>query len=392
MKILVLSAYLPGRGLHGGSSRIYELFHHLHRYHELTLLTFKNRTDDDSRIQELKRICHKLYVVPMMDRRPFYWYPFEPFIDYHSSEFRSKLQKLLKKEKFDLVQFEYVQMGVFLPYVTGVPTLLTEHEVNFLSYRKNIPLLNSPIQKIKTYYNSLQMMKRELEILRKVDRVICMNQLEADALQGYLPVERMTVLPHGVDTSYFAPMPEIEPEPFAIGFFGAYHHYPNVDAVLHFTEKIFPQIKERVPEAHFYVIGIHPPPEFDALRKRSDITVTGFVPDIRPYLARCRVIVAPLRLGLGMRVKTLEAMAMGKPIVASELACAGMDLVDGNHAIVANTDESVAESVCYLIQDRECSANLGREARRLVEEKFNYTTIGRQLEQLYHEMSHKTNH
>mgnify|MGYP000021983608 CR=1 FL=1 len=383
MKILCLSAYLPGRGLHGGSSRIFELFHYLHRFHELTLLTFRNKNDDDSRVHELKQLCDKLIIVPMPERRPFYLFPFEPFVDYMSVEFRARLQKLLKKERFDLAQLEYVQMGIYLKELGKIPTVLTEHEVNFMAYRKNIPFLSNPAQKVKMYYDSLQVMKRELEILQRVDRIICMNRLEADELYGYVPAEKIDVLPHGVDTDYFAPRDGVETEPLSIGFFGAYHHYPNVDAVHFFVDRVFPLIRERVPEAKFHVIGIHPPKEFDTFRDRPGVVITGFVPDIREALARCQVIVAPLRMGLGMRVKVMEALAMGKPVVATELAAAGLDVVDGQHLIIANHAENFAESVCYLLQDRQCAENLGREGRALVAGQYNYTNIGQRLEAIY---------
>ena len=281
MKILCLSAYLPGRGLHGGSSRIFELFHYLHRFHELTLLTFRSKNDDDSRVHELKQMCDKLIIVPMSERRPFYLFPFEPFIDYMSVEFRTRLQKLLKKERYDLAQLEYIQMGIYLKELGSIPTVLTGGALT----------LGAFLRKVKMYYDSLQVMKRELEILQRVDRIICMNRLEADELHGYVPADKIDVLPHGVDTDYFAPHDAADVEPLSIGFFGAYHHYPNVDAVHFFVDRVFPLIRERLPEAKFYVIGIHPPKEFHALRDRPGVVITGFVPDIREALARCQVIV-----------------------------------------------------------------------------------------------------
>lgn len=386
MRILYLSAYLPGRGLHGGSSRIFEILHHLHLHHEIVLLTFMNRNDDDTRIQDLKQMCRKISIIPLPEKRPFYLFPYEPFIDYVSPEMENRLVKLIKKEKIDLVQFEYVQMGIYRKFIQRIPALLTEHEINFLAHRRNIPFIRNPLIKVKTYYNSLQMMKRELEVMQTMDQVICMNQFEADALNGYLPSEKLVVLPHGVDTSYFQPQPGQPVEPYTIGFFGAYHHYPNVDAVLHFVHDMFPHIKSRVPSAHLFVIGIHPPESLLALNSRADITVTGFVPDIRPYLSRCSVIIAPLRLGLGMRVKMLEAMAMGKALVATELACTGLEVTDGQDVIIAGNPGGFAESVCYLLQDQACAENLGREARRLVEERYNYTSIGQQLEEIYQRM------
>jgi len=303
-----------------------------------------------------------------------------------SVEFRTRLQKLLKKERYDLAQLEYIQMGIYLKELGSIPTVLTEHEVNFMAYRKNIPFLSNPVQKVKMYYDSLQVMKRELEILQRVDRIICMNRLEADELHGYVPADKIDVLPHGVDTDYFAPHDAADVEPLSIGFFGAYHHYPNVDAVHFFVDRVFPLIRERLPEAKFYVIGIHPPKEFHALRDRPGVVITGFVPDIREALARCQVIVAPLRLGMGMRVKVMEALAMSKPVVATDLAAAGLDVVDGQHLIIANQEENFAESVCYLLQDRQCAENLGREGRKLVAERYNYTSIGQRLETIYQQV------
>lgn len=383
MRVLFLSAYLPGRGLHGGSSRIFELLHHLHRQNDITLLCFMNRADDDSKVKDLKAMCQKLHIFPISAKRPFYLFPYEPFVDYYSPDFRKKLTKILQKEKFDIVQFEFAQMGIYRRDIKNTPSIMTEHEVNFLAHRKDIQFLKSPLRKFRMYYNSLQMMKRELDILQQMDRVICMNRHDADALLGYLPEEKLDILPHGVDTSYFSPMPNIQTDPYSIGFFGAYHHYPNVDAVLHFVQDIFPLVKAKIPAAHFHIIGIHPPPEILELNNRTDITVTGFVSDIRPYMARCRVIVAPLRMGLGMRVKMLEAMAMGKPIVASELAAAGLDVDDGRHLIIANSPESFSESVCYLIQDKPCADRMAEEARRRLEESYTYTEIGKRLENIY---------
>jgi len=390
MRILFLSAYLPGRGLHGGSSRIFEILHSLHTRHKIMLLTFLNRHDDDSRIKDLKEMCQRVDLIPLNEKRPFYLFPFEPFIDYQSQQFSNKLDKLIKKEKIDLVQYEYAQMGIFHDRIPDIPSVLTEHEINFLALKRRNSFLKNPFTRLRNTYNSLQMMKRELEILQKMDRVICMNRLEAEALEGFVDPESIHVLPHGVDTSYFQPMENVESEPSTIGFFGAYHHYPNVDAVLYFVSKIFPIIKERLPAVHFYVIGIHPPKELLELNDRADITVTGFVPDIRTALANCSVIVAPVRLGLGMRVKMLEAMAMGKPVVATELACEGLDVLDGQHVIISQKEDSFAESVCYLLQDRNCRESLGKEARKLVEENYDYQNIGHRQENIYQDLLKST--
>jgi glycosyltransferase involved in cell wall biosynthesis len=280
-------------------------------------------------------------------------------------------------------------MGIYHKDLAHIPSVLTEHEVNFLALQRSLPFVKGPLKKLKDYYDSLQMMKRELDVLNQMDRVICMNRHDANALVGYVPQEKLEILPHGVDTAYFAPMADVAPEPNAIGYFGAFQHYPNVDAVHYFVHDIFPLVKERIPDAHFYVIGSNPPEEIRQLHGRTDITVTGFVPDIRPYMARCAVIVAPIRLGLGMRVKVVEAMAMGKPVVATELACEGIDVTDGVDAAMANTEESFAESVCYMLQDHACASAMGASARKLVERNFEYRAIGERLDRIYRSVTNR---
>jgi glycosyltransferase involved in cell wall biosynthesis len=168
----------------------------------------------------------------------------------------------------------------------------------------------------------------------------------------------------------------------AVVFIGGFRHPPNVDGALRLATSIFPLVRDRAPDAVLELVGAAPP---DALlRARGDaVRVTGAVDDVRPYLDRAAVIALPLRIGGGMRVKTLEALAAGKAIVASPVALAGLDVVDGKHVFVAEQDHEFAERILRLLGDPALRRRLGKAARQFAIENLDWQERVRQYEELY---------
>ncbi len=374
MKILFITSYLPGRGLHGGSSRIFEILRFLkEKGHFIYLVSFHQR--EKTKIYE-KRIEELVDGLKIFDKTPMLGKPYNDVLEF--------LKELFTKESFDLVQFEYIHTGDYLNSIPqNIPTILTEHELNFQALKKRIELESLIFNKALYFLKSQIVKKRELRIMKKVDKIICVNEMDSKVLSTYIQPEKIEIIPHGVDVEFFSPNSEIEPEKDTIGFFGYYKHYPNVDAVLYFSREIFPKIKREHPSLKFLIIGRNPPKEVRNLEKIKGITVTGYVDDLKSHLQRCEVIVSPIRLGMGMRVKILEAMSMGKPIVATSLSCEGFKAVDGVHLIKANEPQTFAESVSYLLENPEMAKKLGSNARKLAVSEYNYKKIGNILENLY---------
>jgi len=158
---------------------------------------------------------------------------------------------------------------------------------------------------------------------------------------------------------------------------------PNVDAVLWFADEVLPLIRARRPDVHFVVVGQKPHARLDPLRQREDVTVTGWVEDVRPYFSGAAVYVAPLRMGGGTRLKLLEAMAMGKAIVSTSLGCEGFDVADGHEMCVADGAEDFARAVVGLMESSALRESLGRRARRFVEAHYAWEAIVPRLEKLY---------
>ena len=158
---------------------------------------------------------------------------------------------------------------------------------------------------------------------------------------------------------------------------------PNVDAVLWFARHVLPRVRADVPDVCFFVVGQRPHRRLDVLRRDPAVVLTGWVEDVRPYIAQAAVCVAPLRIGGGTRLKLLEAMAMGKPVVATRLGAEGYPLADGRELLLADTPADFAARVIALLRAPERGATLGRAARAFVQEHYDWRVIVPRLEAAY---------
>jgi glycosyltransferase involved in cell wall biosynthesis len=166
-------------------------------------------------------------------------------------------------------------------------------------------------------------------------------------------------------------------------FVGAFRHEPNVEAMMFFCRAVLPLVREEVPEAELCIVGSHPPPAVISLADSPGVHVTGFVEDIRPFMAAASVYVVPLRLGVGIRGKILEAWGMAMPVVATTVACAGLRYRDGENILVADAPNMFADHVVRLLRDPALRERLGRGGRRVAEEHYSWEAAASQLDGLY---------
>lgn len=189
-------------------------------------------------------------------------------------------------------------------------------------------------------------------------------------------------LPNGVQIDFYAP-PADHPAPAGpptFTFLGNLRHKPNEDAALFFLRTIAPRIRQQLPAARFCVVGGNPPPALTALAG-ADVTVTGFVPDVRPYLWEATAVVLPMRMGTGIKNKLLEAWAAGSAVVATPRACQGVPAVDGRNLFVAGSPEALASAAARLAGDASLRQSLSCNARQTVQDHLTWTAIAAQLRQ-----------
>ena len=206
----------------------------------------------------------------------------------------------------------------------------------------------------------------EAEIARWAQQCVLATAPEAALLRSFAPWARTSVIPNGIDLAYFRPI-EREGSPVAVIFTGAMDYLPNIDAVRYFCDEVLPLVRREIPDTRLYIVGLNPPAEVTRLGKIPGVTVTGTVPDVRPYYGRASVCVAPLRMGRGVQNKVLQAMAMGVPVVASSVAHRGLEAEAGKHLHVEDESAAFAARVISLLGDPAEQRQMARHARAFVE-------------------------
>ena len=407
--ILILTPQLPYppqsfTGLMQGTTiRNFNLIAGLARQHTIDLLTFdatRNSLHGAAGTALLSPFCRRVIAEPAPRRtlsRRLLDTLLQPLPDMalrlESPAMHGHLARLLQENHYDLLQIEGIEMA---PYAlalqsAGRPYLVfDDHNAEYvLQKRAFLTDIRQPRRWMGAAYSFIQWRKLavyERRICRAADRVVSVSHADRQALQRLLPGLEVAVVPNGVDLAFYRPG-VVPPAPdlgaHALVFTGKMDYRPNVDAVLWFADAVLPLILREMEDVRFYVVGQQPHARLLPLAARPAITITGRVPDVRPYIAGAGVYVVPLRIGGGTRLKVLEAMAMGQAIVSTRLGCDGFPFEDGREVRFADEPGAFAETVMSLLRDREAAAALGRVARAHVEAHFGWDAIVPMIERLY---------
>ncbi len=287
----------------------------------------------------------------------------------------------LAKRDYDLVFVDEIVMAPYAWELDGIPKVLARQKADSLYFWD--VALRSPWGRSKLWHI------REAQLLRlyepKVWSVyqhgIVVSEKERDLFLGIRDQLDLCVAPNGVDLGFFSFKAIRETEIPVILCYGTMSYYANVDAVFFFFDEVYPWIRERVPAFRVVVLGQDPGPQIRALERRYDnVMVTGTVPDIRPYLEESTLVVVPLRIGHGTRLKIPEAMAVGRPVVSTSVGCEGLSVVDGRHLLIADSPRAFADKVVALIEDASLRRYLAQNARSLVEDSLSWDTICARIE------------
>lgn len=383
LQILTISAYLPQLGRHGGGNRVFYLLREVAKKHEVSLLSFVENEKECDSVSSLLPYCKRVETVKRTRHTPVSLFPYEPFEEFNCPTFRKKLELLLVEKDFDLVHFEWPQMAQYADLCSGIPMFLTEVEVNYAAHYTVVALQKNPLKKLRAIYNSLHTLYREVQLCRKVDRVVCVTDEDRNSLRNYVEESKLSVINTGVDTQYFNLDDSHVFEPNTLVFVGAFRHEPNVDAMLYFCHQLFPRIVKERPQTRLYIVGDGPPESVKALQSIPQVTVTGYVEDIRSFYQRAQVVVVPLRTGVGIRGKILEAWAAGKAMVATPLACQGIRVVPGENIFVADGADEFVKQTLGLLRDPNLCKQLGRAGRETAVDFYDWKPLGKEMIDLY---------
>jgi glycosyltransferase involved in cell wall biosynthesis len=389
MKILHVLPYTPVPPTYGARLRVYNLLKQMVRNHDVTVV-YTGDPGSDAEIRDafggtIRKIvlCRR-----QLARRVRGLSQAMSLIGTHSSlyhlgvgrELRRAVEDELDGGAYDIVQTEFPHMA-FFDVPPGPVKILDAHNIEFDNFRRMWEKGTTPLQRLVYRNEYVKFYREEIEAFRRQDLLMFTSQRDLLMADAEVPEVQKIVIPNGVDGAYFAPSDE-RPEPFSMIFTGIMAYVPNSDGVLYFLDEVFPLILEREPRATITIVGSDPP---NAVLRRSSrsVRVTGFVPDVRPYTHRAQVTVVPLRMGGGTRLKILESMSMMSPIVSTSVGAEGIDLRDGEHALIADEPRAFADAVLRLFADRGLRDRLTSRAAGLVRERYEWSVIGGMLDQVY---------
>ncbi|BBB97313.1 glycosyltransferase involved in cell wall biosynthesis [Bradyrhizobium elkanii] len=384
----------------GAQARMHGLMTELARRHDLTAAML---VDDEHDIEEcrtaMQAYCRKVVLVrnPFgRDGMPKRLLQLRSLVSPLSFErlritadvVRQTLDDLLGSTRFDVVNLEFAFLGHYelrkAPAGEKLPVLVVDsHNIDYDLARQYAQSGDSLPRRLYSEVNWRKLRKEELGTYRDADGVYLCSVADERRLLEEVPEARTAVIPNAADIEFYRPRADDpRPDGRTVVFFGLLSYAPNVDGVIHFVNDIWPRIAANHPDARCKIIGGSPPPALLALAGPR-IEFTGFVPDLRPHLAEAAVVVVPLRLGGGTRLKIVEAMAMGKAIVSTTLGAEGIEAMPDRDIMIADDVESFAARVSGLLGDADRAADLGRSARHLAESKYAWSSAARALESFY---------
>lgn len=388
MRILVLSPVEPFPPHGGWQTVIYNDIKFLAaRGHKITVLAITSNPEADA--SDLSSIAQAEYFYK--PRKPKWIQVLSntgngrPYtiVRNHDKRLLMRARELIRGGEVDVLLVEDVVMGLYAKFLKNdfdIATYLRGHNISTLVCRR---YYESQVNPALRYFGRRQYKKwvrYESKVLEVFDGVAQISPIDAERAEKLNANVKNQVLFSGVDLDYFSPRPMEEREPNTIMHVGSLNAITKLPAMIWFYQNVFPRIRERFPVVRLELVG-------DISRcvlhrvKLSEVIVHGRVPDVRPYLAKGSVFIAPQFVGSGIRIKILNAMAMGNAIVATSVASEGLPVKHGHNIFIADSEEQFADAVCVLLGDGRLREQVGREARWLIEERFGWPRIAEELEQ-----------
>ncbi|MGD0359272.1 MAG: glycosyltransferase [Bryobacteraceae bacterium] len=385
----------------GGKIRSYNILKQLASRHEITLFTFYPEHPDDRHLVGDSFFAKIIAVpLPLPPRRSLGEYlrsarmmaagrpvTIDKFL---SPTVSRRYAELLASATFDVVVCDFLVPGSLMHWKATPPTILFTHNVEAQVWERHYKVTSNPVMKAACFLESRALASAERRYVQLADHVLTVSENDRAAFLQYVQPSRISVIPTGVDTEYFQPFPDPE-QPDTMVFTGTMDWMPNEDGVAYFVDKIFPLIRQELPDAAFWAVGRRPPRRIQALAS-ANVVVTGAVDDIRPYLGKAAVCVVPLRSGSGTRIKIFEAMAMGKAVVSTRMGAEGLPVRDGENIVLADDPADFAREVAQLLRTPDRRAKLGQAARQLVEENYGWPSVAAHFDQIMHSVIRQAAH
>lgn len=368
MRILYVCHRFPFPPRRGGKIRAFNMIRHLARSHEVVVAAPCRSEAERDEGAGMAQDCHAIETVvvnaPMQLARMIVRLPTRVPSSmgyFYSPRLARQIARRLSDEHFDLVFVHCSSVAHYVSDATGIPKILDFGDMDSQKWLEYVHAKPWPLRP-GYWLEGRKLMAEEKRLAQRFDLCTATTKAEWETLEGYRTARATDWFPNGVDTDYFAP----SDEPYdadLISFVGRMDYFPNQQCMLDFCASVWPRLRARRKTARLAIVGADPSLSIRRLANLDGVTVTGSVPDVRPYLRRSALTIAPLRIARGTQNKILEAMALGIPVVASRLAAGGVDAVPGEHLLAADSVDEQVEAIASLLerpQERLHFATAGR--------------------------------
>jgi glycosyltransferase involved in cell wall biosynthesis len=358
---------------------------------QATIVCYRNQIDSEEDVEKMRQICTRLELVPWQEnigvskgalksaaRNLFSRYPYS--VDKYTTEpMVDRIRSLLAAERYDALVVDTLFMAkLILSVPHRPPSICFQHNVEYIIRQRQFEKARNPLAKAFFGFDGVRMKWFEGNLEKWFDHLIMVSEVDCKAI-GELGVHNTSAVPLGVDVDEFSPAfvsPTVDfelPNPATdLVFTGSMDWLPNEDGLLWFVSEVLPLL-QREHRTRLWIVGRRPTKAITAVAQRDpNVIVTGWVADVRPYIANAAVYIVPLRIGGGTRIKIFEAMAMGKAVVSTTIGAEGLPVTSGKDIELVDEPQAFAERISELLTNRARAAELGSEARALVEAKYSW--------------------
>jgi polysaccharide biosynthesis protein PslH len=399
MKILMLCSTFPYPPTRGGTqNRTFNLLKYVRPHHDITIITQRPADVTDKDIAGLKEWVNELVVFPrpteaaggvfakvqrlaqsLKEGTP-------PNVLYlYSKEIQKWIDEAVAAKKFDAITCEHSVNEIYIrpQWQKQLRTIINIHSSMYRTCKNQLETKTSENELRDRFY--LPLLRRyEQQSCRKFSQIVVTTDEDQQQMQEFYPEGNVTIVPNGVELDQF-PYRTADPGGHHLVFIGGMDYVVNIDAACLFSLEVLPILQQKYPDTTLTLVGANPSAEVLELAKRPGIKVTGRVPSMAEYLHQATVFVAPLRTGFGMKIKTLEAMASGAPVVGSDRGLEGIAVDTPNvplRALRANQVTEYVEAISRLFENPQLRQELSSNAREMIEQEYTWERAGKLYEQI----------
>ena len=385
MKILFLANRVPYPPYRGDKLKIFNLARRLHQDHELHLLTFAQTQEDLGYQQELEKVFKKVHFIYLpkwrsalqcltclWDRKPL------QVLYFQSAAMQRALDSMIAQEQYDSIHIQHLRMSPYLRNRSDLARILDLPDAFSLYWERRSKVKRSLLTTVFEHFERRRVLRYE-QVLKDFDLSLVCSSEDLDYLRQKHGADNLKLLPNGVDLDTFRARDHDYSHNKTLLFTGNMDYAPNVDAVGYFVRDILPIVSVAHPDVKFVIAGQRPVPAVTALAA-DNVEVTGFIKDLAVTYDSASVVVAPLRFGAGTQNKVLEAMAMGIPVVCSNIGFKGLGIASGEGAVMQTDTAAFAQSIIDLLASQDARKTMGHMGKRVIQERFDWNIIAKTLE------------